>query len=156
MIGAIWAQSLNEVIGTGEGMPWHLPEDLKHFQRVTMGQPIIMGRKTWESLPAKPLPGRTNHVISSRQPGEWSAGAYVSKDLPDLQTDAWIIGGAELFEATLDGVDIIERTLIDATYDLPSPVYAPHIDDSFTLVSDGAWETSASGLRYKFQRFERI
>ncbi|MGV0393890.1 dihydrofolate reductase [Corynebacterium riegelii] len=157
-LGAIWAQSLDGVIGNGEDMPWHLPEDLKHFKETTMGQPIIMGRRTWESLPVKPLPGRANHVLSSREPGEWSDGAYVSTDLPDLETDAWIIGGGQLYEATLDEVDVIERTLIDVHPDVPDAkaVHAPRIDDTFTLASETEWLTSSTGLRYKFQRFERI
>ncbi|GAA0213495.1 dihydrofolate reductase [Corynebacterium riegelii] len=156
-LGAIWAQSLDGVIGNGEDMPWHLPEDLKHFKETTMGQPIIMGRRTWESLPVKPLPGRANHVLSSREPGEWSDGAYVSTDLPDLETDAWIIGGGQLYEATLDEVDVIELTLIDATLapTLATPVFAPRIGPEFACVSDGEWQTSSSGLRYKFQRYER-
>ena len=78
MLGAIWAQSLDRVIGTGTDMPWDVPEDLKFFKEVTMGHPVIMGRKTWESLPFKPLPGRANHVLSSREPGAWSDGAFVS------------------------------------------------------------------------------
>lgn len=155
MIGAIWAQGHGGVIGDGRGMPWHLPEDLRHFKEVTLGHPIIMGRRTWESLPVRPLPGRPNHVISTREPGDWSDGAYVSKDLPDLRTDAWIIGGAQLYEATLDEVDVIERTLIDATFGVPTPVHAPRIDDAFELVSESGWRTSTSGLRYTFQRFER-
>ena len=155
MIGAIWAQGRDGVIGDGEGMPWHLPEDLRHFKEVTMGHPVIMGRRTWESLPVRPLPGRPNHVISSKEPGRWSDGAFVTHDLPDIRTDAWIIGGAQLYEATLDEVDVIERTLIDATFDVPTPVHAPRIDDTFALVSETGWETSSSGLRYSFQRFER-
>lgn len=157
MLGAIWAQSADGVIGDGAGMPWHLPEDLKHFKATTLGQPIIMGRRTWESLPVKPLPGRVNHVLSSRAPGAWSRGAYVSPDIPDLQTDAWIIGGAQLYEATIDEVDVIERTLIDVLPDIPTAqaVYAPRIDGEFELVRDGDWKTSTSGLRFKFQRFER-
>lgn len=156
-LGAIWAQSSDGVIGDGAGMPWHLPEDLKHFKNTTMGHPIIMGRRTWEALPVKPLPGRANHVLSSRQPGRWSNGAYVSTDLPDLNTDAWIIGGGQLYEATLDEVDVIERTLIDAHLapTVDTPVYAPRIGDEFELVSDGDWQQSSTGLRYKFQRFER-
>ena len=79
MLGAIWAQCLDGVIGDGAGMPWHLPEDLKHFKAVTMGHPIIMGRRTWEALPKRPLPGRPNHVVSSREAGTWSNGAFVSR-----------------------------------------------------------------------------
>ena len=157
-LGAIWAQSLDGVIGDGAGMPWHLPEDSKHFKEITYGHPIIMGRRTWESLPTRPLPGRANHVLSSRQPGTWSRGAYVSRDIPDLETDAWIIGGAQVYEATIDEVDVIERTLIDVQPDVPASraVYAPRIDADFALARDGEWQTSETGLRYKFQRFERI
>ena len=158
MIGAIWAQSADGIIGDGEGLPWHLPEDLRHFKQVTLGHPVIMGRRTWESLPVRPLPGRANHVISSREPGRWSDGAFVSPDLPDFETDAWIIGGAQLYEATLDEVDIIELTLIDVhlAAELGSrAVLAPRIDDSFALVGESGWMTSTSGLRYQFQRFER-
>ena len=157
-LGAIWAQSLDGVIGDGAGMPWHLPEDLKHFKETTLGSPIIMGRRTWESLPVKPLPGRKNIVLSSREDGAWSDGASVCRDIPDLESNAWIIGGAEVYEATLDEVDVIERTLIDVHPDLPAnkAVHAPRIDDACELVRDGEWQTSTTGLRYKFQRFERV
>ncbi|MDK8797126.1 dihydrofolate reductase [Corynebacterium sp. MSK044] len=167
MLGAIWAQSLDGVIGDGKDMPWRLPEDLKHFKETTLGSPVIMGRRTWESLPFRPLPGRPNHVVSSREPGEWSDGAFVSRDLPDLQVDAWIMGGAQLYEATLDEVDIIERTLIDVSLPhLPTPVHAPRIPAEFELVHETEWFTSERGhvtfngtdfspLRYRFQRFER-
>ncbi len=169
MLGAIWAQSLDRIIGDGEDMPWHLPEDLKHFKETTLGCPVIMGRRTWESLPFKPLPGRTNIVISSRQTGEWSSGAEVHRKLPALDTDAWVMGGAQLYEATLDHVDIIERTLIDATLAplLPhNAVLAPHVPEEFDLVHESEWITSERGritldgadespLRYRFQRFER-
>lgn len=169
MIGAIWAQSLDGVIGNGSDMPWHLPEDLKHFKETTLGHPVIMGRRTWESLPIKPLPSRQNHIVSSREGGAWSQGAFVSRDLPDLDTDAWIIGGAQLYEATLDEVDVIERTLIDVSLSPHLPhdaVYAPRISEDFELTSETDWFTSERGrvtiedaeespLRYRFQRFER-
>lgn len=158
MLGAIWAQSLDRVIGTGTDMPWDVPEDLKFFKEVTMGHPVIMGRKTWESLPFKPLPGRANHVLSSREPGRWSDGAFVSTDLPDLETDAWIMGGGQIYEATLDLVDVVALTLIDVhvAHSLPNPVFAPHLGPEFTLVRDGEWETSRTGTRFKHQRFERV
>ncbi|GAB3080042.1 dihydrofolate reductase [Corynebacterium aquatimens] len=184
-LGAIWAQSLDRVIGDGHGMPWYLPEDLKHFKETTLGHPVIMGRRTWESLPFRPLPSRPNHVVSSREPGAWSDGAYVSPDLPDIATDAWIMGGAQLYEATLDEVSVIELTLIDgylASALGHRAVRAPRIEAAdFELVSDSGWLTSerghlilpaveseqapgdqavsdpsaAPGLRYKFQRYAR-
>ena len=157
MLGAIWAQSTDGIIGDGAGMPWHLPEDLKHFKDITSGHPVIMGRRTWESLPVAPLPGRKNIVISSREAGSWSQGASVVADIPDLDVDAWIIGGAQVYAATLDEVDVIERTLIDVRPDVPASnaVYAPRIDDDFTLVEETDWLVSSTSLRYKFQRFER-
>ncbi|SDS32064.1 dihydrofolate reductase [Corynebacterium timonense] len=156
MIGAIWAQDLGGLIGDGTGMPWHLPEDLKHFKAVTLGYPVIMGRTTWESLHVRPLPGRDNIVVSSRAPGEWSRGATVVPQPPEeFDGDAWIIGGAQLYAATLDTVDVIERTLIDAHLTVPTPVHAPDIPGAFECVSEAGWETSTSGLRYTFQRFER-
>lgn len=169
MIGAIWAQSLDGIIGDGAGMPWHLPEDLKHFKETTLGSPVVMGRRTWESLPVTPLPSRANIIISSREAGPWSNGAYVYRDLPDFEDSAWIIGGAQLYEATLDEVDIIERTLIDVTLAplLPhNAVHAPRVTDDFALVRESDWLTSERGrvtidgadetpLRYRFQRFER-
>lgn len=116
-----------------------------------------------------PLPGRANIIISSREAGPWSKGAYVYRDLPDIDTDAWIIGGAQLYEATLDEVDVIERTLIDVSVAplLPhNAVYAPRLTGDFDLVSESDWFTSERGrviaegtdqspLRYRFQRFER-
>ena len=66
---AIWAQSRDGIIGDGSTMPWHLPEDLHHFKNTTMGEDILMGRKTWESIGSKALPGRTNLVLSTREPG---------------------------------------------------------------------------------------
>lgn len=75
-LGAIWAQTIDGVIGRNGTMPWHVPEDLKHFQEVTTGKPVIMGRRTWESLPDayKPLPGRTNIIVSR------SVGAVEARD----------------------------------------------------------------------------
>ena len=70
VVGMIWAQTVDGVIGRDGTMPWHLPEDLAHFRRTTQGHPVIMGRRTWESFPEKyrPLPGRTNIVVSRQDP----------------------------------------------------------------------------------------
>ena len=132
LLGAIWAQTTQDVIGRNGKMPWHVPEDLKHFQEVTAGKPIIMGRKTWESLPAsrRPLPGRTSIVVS-RSVGEvaqhdgatWVPSldvalqeAYKAHQSPaspaggDGQThslvDAWIIGGGTLYAEALRRDDL--------------------------------------------------
>ena len=142
MLGAIWAQSLDGVIGDGAVMPWHVPEDLKHFKDVTMGAPVIMGRKTWESLNPKfrPLPGRENIVLSSRASGAWSAGATVVDNLDAALDatpgDAWITGGGQLYNSALDRVDRIEVTIMGVqvgdAYGADA-VLAPKVPEEFSL-----------------------
>ena len=107
-VGLIWAQAHNRVIGLDGVMPWHVPEDLAHFKAVTMGGAVVMGRKTWDSIPERfrPFSGRENIVVT-RQAG-WSAeGAHKQNSLADGVSHAsaltpgervWVIGGAEIFE----------------------------------------------------------
>ena len=113
----IYARARNGTIGKDNQMPWHLPEDLAHFKRVTLGQPVIMGRKTWDSLPARfrPLPGRTNIVIT-RQPDWHADGASRAASIEEAMQlcgdvpDAWIMGGAEIYRLFLPHADRIELT----------------------------------------------
>ena len=121
-LGMIFARSRNGVIGKDGVMPWHLSEDMAHFKQVTMGCPVIMGRKTWESLPPRfrPLPGRQNIVVS-RQSHVCAVGAtvvssldaalQVAGDVPEI----CIIGGAELFRQALPLTDVVHLTLVHAT-----------------------------------------
>lgn len=175
MLGAIWAQSLDGIIGDGVSMPWHVPEDLAHFKDITTGAPVIMGRKTWQSLPERfrPLPGRDNYVLSSTAPGQWSAGAEVVNSLDDVTTlsTAWIMGGGKVYAATLGGVDRLEITLMGANIGSiygRRAVFAPEIPDDFGLVADSEWQVSANGhlqipghepsdlpLKYRFLSYER-
>ena len=107
-INMIFAQSANGVIGNNNAMLWHLPEDLAHFKRLTLGCPVIMGRKTWDSLPPKfrPLLGRTNVVIT-RQADWHAAGAQSAGSLTDAleicqtASDVWIIGGSQIYAQAL-------------------------------------------------------
>ena len=88
MVGLIWAEAHGGVIGADGGMPWHVPEDLAHFKEVTLGAPVVMGRKTWDSLPERfrPLPGRDNIVITRQQ--DWAAdGARRAATVADLVAD---------------------------------------------------------------------
>lgn len=174
MLGAIWAQSLDGIIGDGAGMPWHVPEDLAHFREVTQGHPVIMGRRTWMTLPEKfrPLPKRENFILCSREAGDWSCGGKVVTDLPELidAPEVWIMGGGQLYAATIDEVDVLEVTLIgvhlgDVLGD--RAVHAPAIPHEFGLVTDTGWLDSEEGhlivgdgpsdlpLRYRFLRYER-
>lgn len=118
------AVARNGVIGRDNDMPWRLPEDLKHFRRVTLGAPVIMGRRTWDSLPAafKPLPGRRNVVIT-RNAG-WSAeGAEAATSLQEaLQRladapAAFVVGGAQLYAQALPLADELVLTEIDRDFE---------------------------------------
>lgn len=111
------AMARNRVIGDEGGMPWHLPADLKHFKAVTMGCPIIMGRRTFESI-GKPLPGRTNIVISRSRP-ELPDGVELAGSLDEAVDMAgaervMVIGGGQVYREALDRADRLELTLIDA------------------------------------------
>ncbi|MBB3878012.1 dihydrofolate reductase [Sphingomonas pseudosanguinis] len=117
MIVFVLARARNGVIGRDGKLPWHLPADLKHFKAQTMGKPMIMGRKTFESFPA-PLPGR-RHIVLTRDP-HWAAeGAEVAHDVDAALAlagpgEVAIIGGAEIFALFLPRADRIELTEIDA------------------------------------------
>ena len=159
-IGLIWAQSRNGVIGRDGGMPWHLPEDLAHFKRTTLNSPVIMGRKTWDSIPPKfrPLPGRSNIVVT-RQP-EWHAdGAERASNLDaalEVAGDArqiWVIGGASLFALALPLARTLSVTRIDADFDGDTP--APAIGPEWQLAASEA-ATSANGLALRFETWRRI
>ena len=146
LLGAIWAQTFDGIIGRDGKMPWHVPEDLQHFKEVTSSKPVIMGRRTWESLPNayKPLPGRVNIVVSSSVVygiEQWDGATWVPTLDAALgeayrvqevtsgggndQADAWIIGGGTLYTEALarrklpyyGRVHVIEQTML-ATADL--------------------------------------
>ena len=151
----IWAQSTSGVIGRDNGIPWRLPEDQARFKELTMGQTVVMGRLTWESLPAavRPLPGRRNVVIS-RDPEYRADGADVVTELP-AERDIWVIGGAQLYALALPLADRCEITEVDI--DLPrddDDATAPVLDESW-VGTEGDWLTSDSGLRYRFSSYLR-
>ena len=115
LISLVVAVSRNGVIGRDGELPWHLSSDLKLFKAITLGKPIIMGRKTWESLPRKPLPGRLNIVIS-RKAGFEAAGATVVQSLEKALAVAGpveeiaVIGGGEIYKLFLPRADRVYRT----------------------------------------------
>ncbi|TFD10684.1 dihydrofolate reductase [Cryobacterium sp. TMT1-66-1] len=160
-LGLIWAQTLGGVIGADGVMPWHLPEDLAHFRAVTSGSAVIMGRRTWDSLPERfrPLPGRKNVVIT-RQLGWAAAGASVAHTLEDAlaltEGDLWVIGGAEIYGLALPYADVLEVTEIDAS--IAGDTYAPAITAAWTRVTanpPSGWLSSTTALPYRFARYER-
>lgn len=116
MLTAIYARADNGVIGRDGALPWHIPADLKRFKALTMGKPIIMGRKTFESF-GKPLPGR-RHIVLTRDAGWQAEGAEVApspaKALAMAGPEAWVIGGAEVFGLLLPHCDRVELTEVHA------------------------------------------
>lgn len=157
-LGLIWAQSTSGVIGRNGGIPWRLPEDQARFKELTMGHAVVMGRLTWESLPAKvrPLPGRRN-IVLTRRPDYAADGAEVVASLQDALTDdaAWVIGGAQLYLAALPLASRCEVTEVEIDlYREDADVMAPVLDESWVGTS-GDWLTSASGLRYRFHSYRR-
>ena len=119
----IVARARNGVIGKNNQLPWHLPDDLKHFKRTTLGKPVIMGRKTWESLP-KALPGRLNVVIT-RQADYVAEGATVVASIDEAlevvkeNEHAFIMGGAEIYRQTMNRVTVAHRKLPPVCVMLP-------------------------------------
>lgn len=158
-LGLVWAQSTSGVIGRGGDIPWRVPEDLAHFKRVTMGHTVVMGRRTWDSLPpgVRPLPGRRN-VVVSRQTGFVADGADVVGSLEDALTDpdTWVIGGAQIYALALSQGTRCEVTEVDI--DLPrddDDALAPVLDDTWRGET-GEWQVSRSGLRYRFHSYCRL
>jgi len=153
-LNLILARARNGVIGVKGQLPWHLPEDMAHFKRLTMGSPVIMGRKTWESLPQKfrPLPGRLNIVVTRQ--ADWQAeGARVAHSLPEAcdlcsqESTAWVIGGAELYAQALALADAAMVTEIEA--DFEGDALAPQFGPEWTETAREA-QVSAHGLNFSF------
>ena len=156
----IYARARNNVIGLQGDLPWHLPEDLAHFKRTTLGQPVVMGRITWESIPEKfrPLPGRRN-VVVSRQSNYPAAGATVVDSLQaalalfHADEVVWLIGGAQLYAQGLPLASQVVVTDIDA--DFEGDAYAPLLSADWQEQSRST-HTSAQGLNYSLVTFKRF
>jgi dihydrofolate reductase len=119
-LSLIAAMAENRVIGHENRLPWHLPADLQHFKAITLGKPVLMGRKTWESI-GRPLPGRTNIVIT-RDAGYVAEGCVVAHSLEEAVREAgeaaevMVIGGAQLYRQALPLADTLYLTLVHAEF----------------------------------------
>ncbi|SJN18323.1 Dihydrofolate reductase [Mycetocola reblochoni REB411] len=157
--GLIWAQAAGRVIGRDGGMPWNVPEDLAHFRQVTSGAVVVMGRRTWESLPPRfrPLPGRRN-VVVSRRAGVILDGADVAGSLEEALALAgdervWVIGGGELYRGAIERASELEVT--ELRLDVDGDTTAPVIDEAVWTATAGPWRTSTSGTDYRFVSYLR-
>ncbi|MEM8814960.1 MAG: type 3 dihydrofolate reductase [Pseudomonadota bacterium] len=153
------AVSANGIIGRDGELPWRLPEDLRYFKRLTLGKPVVMGRKTWESI-GRPLPGRHNIVIT-RQPDYVAEGATVAHS-PDAalalltgEPEVMIIGGGAIYRAFLESAERIYLTEVDAEID--GDASFPPLDES--LWTEVSREVHAADERhahaYAFVRLDR-
>lgn len=142
-------------------MPWHLPEDMAHFRKITSGAPVIMGRKTWDSLPAKfrPLPNRVNIVVTRQS--DWSAeGALRASSLSeaialakrDAPSDVWVMGGAQIYAEAEPLADRAMVTEIDETFD--GDAFAPTFGNDWRETNRES-HTSTNGMRFSFVILER-
>jgi dihydrofolate reductase len=154
----IAAVAENGVIGIDGKLPWHLPEDLRHFKNLTLGHPIIMGRRTWESL-GKALPGRENIVVT-RTPGYEAPGAAVATSLGAAlalcagESVAFVIGGHQLFVESLPLAAGLVLTEILRTYE--GDTWFPEVERSrWREVQREAHTAAADGMRFDFVLYER-
>jgi dihydrofolate reductase len=159
----IYARAANGVIGLNNQMPWHLPEDLAHFKRTTLGCPVLMGRKTWESIPAKfrPLPGRANLVIT-RQPDWQAEGAHVVHSLEEGLTlalahcpegkDLWVMGGAEIYAQAAPIAEEAVVTEIEADYE--GDAFAPQLGIGWQEILRES-HVSSTGLKFSFVTYRQ-
>lgn len=167
-IAAIWAQTVDGVIGNDGAMPWHVPEDFAHFRDTTMGHPVIMGRRTWESFPPtfRPLPGRTNIVITSAPE---SVSATVGPDdvvVVNSYEDAveraqaadggelvWVIGGGQLYRHALQHprypVTRAEVSVLELAAD--GDTHAPQLGNGWRLTEDQDQARSRTGVAWRVQ-----
>lgn len=159
MIAFVVAHDENLVIGKDNQLPWHLPEDLAYFKKVTMGKPLIMGRNTFESI-GRPLPGRENIVIT-RNSSYQHEGIHTVQNMEEaiqlarsFHSDVMVIGGASLFKEQLPLADTLFITEIHAEFE--GDTYFPKISENeWELVWSSERQTSKTGLSYTYKRYTR-
>lgn len=172
-VALVWAQARDgagrPVIGARGGIPWHVPEDLARFQALTSGSPVVMGRRTFDSLPERfrPLPGRTSVVVTRQDgwepTGRGSGVAVAAPSVEEALAEAvgrgsggtvWVAGGGQVYAETIDRADRLEVTEVDLEVD--GDAWAPAVGEGWALVHDGAWQVSREGgTRFRFRTYER-
>lgn len=155
----IAAVAKNGVIGDGNALPWHLPEDLRHFKALTTGHAVIMGRKTWDSLPKRfrPLPDRLN-IVMTRDPSYAAEGATVVHSMVEALAaaadhNAFVIGGAELYAHALPLADRLELT--ELAREFPGDAFFPEVDPADWLETARTTQHAAAGFDFDFVSYAR-
>jgi dihydrofolate reductase len=147
-IHLVAAMDEGRLIGRDNGLPWHLPADLKHFKRLTTGHPVVMGRRTWESV-GKPLPNRTTIVVTSRPGYEVPEGVIVTSSLDAaleragaIDEDVFIVGGAVIYAAALPRADRLHLTIVHAR--LEGDTRFPAFDErEWRVIDETRWAADA-------------
>jgi dihydrofolate reductase len=158
IISLVVAMSDNGVIGRKGEIPWRIPEDMRRFKALTIGKPCIMGRKTWDSLPRKPLPGRTNIVIT-RDKDFRAEGAVVTHSFDEALMRAGevdeicVIGGAEIYNAALPSAHRIDLTQVHANFE--GDAHLAPFDTAIWRETAREDHATAEGLRYSYVTLER-
>lgn len=169
LITAVVAMARNRCIGQNNQLPWHLPEDLQHFKALTLGKPVLLGRKTYESILSmrgNPLPGRPHQVLTRQE--DWqplAAHRDQVRVVRSVEESLWltetmgepelmVIGGAEVYSQALSMTDRLELTWIDQI--VPGDAFFPeHLEAEWAEQSVSDWQTSTSGIRFRFQTLIR-
>ena len=160
-IALVVARAADGVIGNRGTIPWHIPEDMRRFKQLTLGKPCIMGRKTWESLPKKPLPGRRNIVVTS-DPHFTAQGAVVAHSFADAlalakaesANEIAVIGGEAIYRAALRVADVIYLTEVFA--EVAGDAHFPAIDPREWRETGREERVTDGGLNYCFVTLERM
>jgi len=160
VISLIWAMDQNRLIGQNNRLPWRLPEDLKYFKAVTMGAPVIMGRKTFESINCRPLPGR-NNIIMTRDQAYQAEGVTIMHEIADVMAhvqgdkEAFVIGGAEIYTSFLPFADRLYITQIEDSFE--GDAYFPEVNmDEWVLSSkEKGPKDEKNPYHYYFEVYDR-
>lgn len=148
-------------LGSHGDLIWHISADLKNFKRLTTGHPVVMGRKTWESLPKRPLPGRLNIVMTRRNaPVEGAATATSVEEVLELckgQESPFIIGGQQIYQLFMPFASHLYLTHVDAEPAVEVDAWFPDYHGNWKLDEASEWVQYAdAGVRYRFERWSRI
>lgn len=159
-VAAIVAAGNNGAIGRRGDLPWHIAEDMRRFKSLTMGHPVIMGRRTWESLPKRPLPGRRNIVVS-RNPDFRAEGAETAPSveaaiaLCAADEIPFIIGGGEIYAAAFPLLTEILMTRVDTSVEDADTFFPTVSTDEWSLSEESEPMVSAKGLPFRFLKYLR-
>ncbi|MDO4879454.1 MAG: dihydrofolate reductase [Neisseria sp.] len=158
-ITLVAAYARNRVIGADGKMPWHLPEDFAFFKAYTLGKPVVMGRKTWESLPVRPLPGRRNIVVTRQtdfegEGAETAFGLMDAVSLCDGEAEIVIMGGGQIYEQAMGIATDLRITEIDLAAE--GDVFFPKIEDFRWQEVERIPHVAANGIGYAFVHYVRV